>query len=83
MEPWWVCLPVVADWHQFDEDHDPHPTSEVQSRNRIHIKVKSRIWIGMVVKKRIRIWIRIKVITYGSAKMLDTYRNQSVVPYIL
>ncbi len=44
MEPWRVCMPVVADLQHFDEeqdldlDPDPH-----QSEGRIRIKAKGRI----------------------------------------
>ncbi len=62
MEPRRVCMEVVADSLQLDEEQDPDP---LKSRIRIRIRVKYRIRIRSKVKKRTWIPIRCGYTTLG------------------
>ncbi len=40
MEAWWVCTPVVADSHHFDEERDPDPDLREKSDPYLHLNEK-------------------------------------------
>jgi hypothetical protein len=42
IEPWRVCIPLVADFHYFDEEQDPHQSKQSYPPIRIRIKSVNR-----------------------------------------